>query len=253
MLNQQQQQRQQMYYADQPLVYPGSNIQSDMNAPIFNQSYGSYPGQAPELPPAFVAIQPPAIPQPQAVAMPVDAVGHPRWADDLFHCHKDCNSLCSAVLFAPYRWAQTMQRASIWTFFKAILLFGLPWLVVHLCQGYVVMRYYRNINFTALHGVYNGNTEFSDYTSINPKLSEDIRVRVAINLALLFNLITFVISVRGRRRLREASGIPRSRCEDCCVHAFCSTLAKAQEARHVDLATGHMVTVQYARRGGCCC
>lgn len=72
-------------------------------------------------------------------------------------------------------------------------------------------------------------------------------VNTAFAIAFAAAALIVITSCKYRGKLRAQSGIPGNWFFDFLTHAFCHVFAVAQEARHVDLATGHLVAVQYRR------
>lgn len=100
----------------------------------------------------------------------------------------------------PIRFAQTMQRVHMLTFMRALLLFGLPWLLMYALQF-----------------------------AMQPHL-----MNYLIGPAIACNIIVVWVGTIYRGKLRDRYQIPGSGCEDCLMHTFCRCCAIAQEARHVD-------------------
>jgi Cys-rich protein (TIGR01571 family) len=126
----------------------------------------------------------------------------------------------------PARFAQTVSRARLTTMAMALLMYGLPWLLV-------IIFYSIDMNYSTTY-----EYEYDQY-------GRQVRVTRgalawAVALAGICNMIMVFVGCTYRGKIREQFGIQGSSCEDCLLHSFCTLCAVTQEARHVDRDTGYL-------------
>lgn len=181
--------------------YPNIHTTTTAQQPGFNPNQSYYQGQ-------FVNQQS-MMGQPAMVAMPVymdqmnrqtGVPGHimrGMWSDSLFDCF-DSMGICLLSTFIPcWRWALTLERSKLMKFTTALLLMGLPWLVIWICQ----------IVDWSIHQEY-------------------------VLLGVLFcEILVLMLGTVYRGKIREQYQIPGNACEDCLMHSFCNCCAVSQEAR----------------------
>jgi len=217
---------------------PYTAPQHNMYQPPAGQPYYPPPGQPYQ---ANFPTQPVAQPYgtvavPLAYAQPVAGVaiaGQPghlartgAWSDGFCDCLNHCESLLVACCVAPARWAQTVSRARLMGFGQALLLYGIPWLLV-------IIMYSVDVN-------YSNTYVYDPYDPYNYQKRRGGVLAWAIAIAAICNMFTIFLGCTYRQKLRAQYGIQGSACEDCLMHTFCPLCAITQEARHVDRDTGYL-------------
>jgi Cys-rich protein (TIGR01571 family) len=132
-----------------------------------------------------------------------------RWSDGICDCFQDVPSCCCSFWFSPYRFAKTLQNASLGQFGSSLVMYLIPWLV------FVVFDLLAAEQVTTC-------------------------CKWAVYVYAVAYIIMIIIGTVYRVRIRQKYQIPGGEFEDCCCHFWCEPCAIAQEARHVDRACGLM-------------
>jgi len=202
-----------------PSAYPSVEANTAHQYQSYQQPSGSY---QPYQGQTYVAV---AIPEGQyhqnggyaPYAQPVSFVGGgdpqegaPRliggWSDGICDWFSDFWSCCLSLWCPCIRWGQTLNRAGLWTFASACLIYGM-FRLMSMCFNGNALPYYLDI----------------------PELAWLSLIGIAGSITL---------GVMYRARLRRKYSIPGGTMEDCLLHTFCNVCALAQEARHVDRDLG---------------
>lgn len=215
-------------YGQQPVygnaTYTPYQHPIDQQQPVYN-AYGAQP----------VYITGPAVSyaQPVVVAQP-GVPGHliqGTWSDSICDCFTNI-PICLLSLFLPcYRWAMTVKRANLMSFWGAFLLYTIPAGAVFGITLYFDILASRGENISGQYQRYDPNYGYYRTTYNNTFVA----LYVIISLCNLFVLILGTIF---RSRIRQKYFIPGSNCEDFFWHCCCPCCATAQEARHVDRDLG---------------
>lgn len=198
---------------------------------------------------------PVSVPQP-----PVQTAraGPQRWSHNLCNCTP---GICfMATCCGPCRWATTMSRAGIMGYGKALALLLIPAFLygaISCFQAYQSMEMYMDMYWDedwswtsstepSVEPLSPTNEASSTWTSYDWDYDWDYDWGGVSGMPM-FHLVQFAIAVfvfslvvYGRKRLRALYQIQGTGCSDCFVWYWCSTCALAQEAMHVDTATGHV-------------
>jgi Cys-rich protein (TIGR01571 family) len=239
---QQQQQQQQPQYQPQHPQYPAQAVQPSpytqhtgtYAVPPQDGSYQQYQAPVVDGQPMYNAYGYPTYPstvavgyvQPTGVLQP-GVPGHivrGNWSDSVFDCFTHVSSCLLTCFFPCIRWAQTVKRANLMSFWGALFLYSIPALA-----AFCISVYFSTLTGDGYNVTFDNDYYYGQYSSLIVPLYV---------VLVISNIFVVVLGAVFRSKLREKYQIPGSGCEDCFWHFCCSCCAIAQEARHVDRDLG---------------
>mmetsp|Transcript_28623 Transcript_28623/g.56243 ORF Transcript_28623/g.56243 Transcript_28623/m.56243 type:complete len:177 (+) Transcript_28623:13-543(+) len=147
----------------------------------------------------------------------------PGWSFGMFSCCDNCETCLITCCLPPYRFSLTTSRSQLLPFNTAILLYGIPWLIL-IGTSLILGAFERK----DIHAVFTGQATSSDSWSY----------WVVSMLGTVCTLFLMAIAIVYRGKLRERYGIEGNCFSDFVAHFCCSCCALVQEARHTDHAEG---------------